>query len=377
MDGLRVAHIMESFYGGTARHLADFVAHTPDVDHHVYAPIHKPDEAFARAKAEVGAVGATLHERKMFRPPVHPGNAWAVAALRRDLARLNPDVVHAHSSIAGAVGRVAAAGLGKPVVYTPHGLAQGRATLAIESRLTSLCDRWIAVSESEAADAVARRIVAPPRLVVVANGVDPTVPPAHDVDLRAELGLPRDATLVASVGRITWQKAPEVLVRAAQVFLAQVPDAYFLLIGTGPDEDLLERELAGAGLGDKFRHLKVLPRAAAAFPQFDVFVLASRFEGAPYVALEAMRASLPMVLTDVVGNRDAIVDGESGVLVPPDDPEALGNAVAGLLRDASKRAAFGRAARARLVEHFTIDAMTKSLLALYADAIAAKTQVRR
>ena len=103
----------------------------------------------------------------------------------------------------------------------------------------------------------------------------------------------------------------------------------------------------------------------AAMAEFDVFAMPSRYEGAAYAPLEAMRAGVPVILTDVVGNRDAFDDGVSGILVPPEDPAALAAAVLRLLRDPDLRRSIGAAGRAHVESHFDLRRIAEQLGDLY------------
>jgi glycosyltransferase involved in cell wall biosynthesis len=139
---------------------------------------------------------------------------------------------------------------------------------------------------------------------------------------------------VGCVARLTWQKAPEVFVSAAAHVADRLPDAHFVLIGTGALLGQVMAAVSDAGLQDRFHLIPSLPDAAGALSELDVYALPSRFEGGPYTPLEAMRAGTPVVLTDVAGNRDLVEDGVNGLLVPPDDPRRLGEAIERLLTDA-------------------------------------------
>ena len=112
-------------------------------------------------------------------------------------------------------------------------------------------------------------------------------------------------------------------VRACTLVAAAHPDARFVLIGDGELADLVDREVAAGGFDGRFHHLRLPSGGEAAMAELDVFVMSSRYEGAAYAPMEAMRARVPVVLTDVVGNRDAVEAGVSGLLVPPDDPATL------------------------------------------------------
>jgi glycosyltransferase involved in cell wall biosynthesis len=295
---------------------------------------------------------------------VRPRNALALVELRRLIRRVDPHVLHAHSSIGGVLGRLAAVTTGRPRLYTPNGLATGRAPLLVERAMGRITDRFVAVSESEAAVARRHHIVPDDRLVVIPNGLDVQLP-APGPDLRAMLAIPAGAPIVGSIGRLVDQKAPERFLAVAGGVLAAEPDAHAVLIGDGPLAAPLAGELAALARTGRFHHLAQFPDAAGVVGQFDVFVLLSRFEGGPYAPLEAMRAAVPVVLSDVVGNRDVVVDGASGHLVAEDDAEGAVQVVRSLLADPQRAREVGDAGRLRMVTTFDVATMGSCLAGVY------------
>lgn len=368
---VRVLHVLEAIRGGTSRHVVDLVRSTPGIEHHVAVP------RAGRAAAASGAVvdrkavdvlddaGAVLHPVEMRRSPVHPGNLAALWALRRLIRSIRPDVVHGHSQVGGAIARIAVVGLRTPVVYTPHGLTPNRALLGVERLLGRLTTTLIAVSPSEATFAKTSRLVRPERVVVVANGIDLTAPDTPAPDLRVMAGIPAGAPVVGTVIRLVPQKAPHLLVAVCSEVAKTNPDVHFLLIGLGPLQHEVDLAVAKAGLSSRWHQISHLPGAAAALGQLDVFVLLSAFEGGPYTPLEAMRAGVPVVLTDVVGNRDVVEPGVSGLIAPFGDVKGLAEAVSSLLGDPTRRRAVAAQGRRRLKARFGLAAMGASMTDLY------------
>jgi glycosyltransferase involved in cell wall biosynthesis len=260
---------------------------------------------------------------------------------------------------------MAATGTGAARVYTPNGLLPARAAVAVERALGPLTDAFVAVSETEAQRARRLRLARPERVTVIPNGIEVEQSDPASLDLRAELGLDPSTPLVGTVGRLSPQKAPEVFVRACAMVNRELPEARFVLIGDGPLAPVIDREVATAGLGGRFCHLRGLLGATTVMSQFDVFALASRYEGGPYAPLEAMRAGTPVVLTNVVGNRDTVEDGRSGILVPPDDPGALAAAMLRVLSDEHLRKKLAEAGQARISTRFDVRMMAGRLTALY------------
>jgi glycosyltransferase involved in cell wall biosynthesis len=361
----RVLQVLEALEGGTSRHLVDVVQHATGTDHVVLIPPRRVGGATDEtALPLLRDAGADVRFVTMHRTPWSPANARALPTLRRLIRDVQPDVVHGHSSIGGLLARVASTGSGRPNVYTPNGITQVRAGLLAERALRRRTDAFVAVSESEGALAVELGVATPEQVVVIPNGVEVDVPPAP-LDLRAHLGMPEGAPLVGTIARLVPQKAPEDFVAACARIGRAVPDARFVLIGTGDLEQEVDAAIVARGLQDRFTRIPGLPGAAGVLGQLDVFALSSRFEGGPYAPMEAMRAGTPVVLTGVVGSRDAVEDGVSGVVVPPGDVSALADAVVGLLRDPVRRRAMGSAGRDRVLAELDVRSMGRALDELY------------
>jgi glycosyltransferase involved in cell wall biosynthesis len=367
----RVLHVIEAIEAGVARHVADVVAHATGVEHHVASPAVRvgwtTDHA---AKEATRAAGAEIHHIDMRRRPVSRHNAAAVVELRRLIRRLRPDVVHGHSSVGGALARIAATGTGAWRVYTPNGLRPSRPLLLAERALGRLTDTLIAVSAGERDTAVAAHLAPPDAIEVVLNGIDLEVPPPHSLDLRAHLGLAPDARLVVNISRLVPQKAPEQLVRVAA---ATRDDVHFVLIGAGPLAPSVADEVRATGTEARFHALGLVPDAARLLPQADAFVLTSRFEGLPYTPLEAMRAGVPVILTDVVGNRDLVEPDTSGILVPVDDPPAMAAAIDKVLGDAETRTRLAEGGRRQLARDHDVTVMGRTLADFYRRVAAARS----
>jgi glycosyltransferase involved in cell wall biosynthesis len=361
---MRVLHVMEALEGGTSRHLRDLVRFTPDVEQHVAVPearIGAPTDE--NALNALRAAGAAVHLVPMTRRPPSASNARAVPTIRRLARIVGADVVHAHSSLGGALGRIATWGSGIPRVYTPNGLATHPAALAVERGLGRLTDAFVAVSDSEAELVRRLRLVPERRLHVIPNGIDPDLP-ATGPDLRELGGVPADAPLVVSVGRLIEQKAPLLVVETLVRVLRGRPDAYALLIGDGSLHAEVDAALTRSGLGSRLRRLPVVPDVAAGLATATVVLLLSTFEGAPYVPLEAMRAGVPVIATDVVGTRD-IVDSAVGGLVPTGDAQAAAAAVLRLLGTPDTAMQLGQAGRERVTSQYSAHAMGRRHFDLY------------
>lgn len=359
--------MLEALEGGTARHVTDVVTHAAGVHHVVAIPRERVGGVTDRcARVAMEAAGADVVNLETRRSVTSPRNAVALVELRRLIRSVRPQIVHGHSSIGGALARVAATGRAVRY-YTPNGFNPAPAMRVAERALAPLTDILIAVSDSEAVALRAAGLDRAARLVMIPNGMD-LRPPPPGPDLRVMLGLAPGTPLIGTISRLVPQKAPERFVEVGARCLRRAPGAHLVLIGSGPLQAQTDRAVDELGVRDRFHQIRELPDAARVLDQFDVFVLASRFEGGAYTPLEAMRAGTPVVLSDVVGNRDVVVPGISGMLVPEDDVDGMADECIRLLSDRGFRDGVTAAARARLPQ-FDVVTMGSALSRLYLDSV--------
>jgi glycosyltransferase involved in cell wall biosynthesis len=365
-----VLHVTRSTNAGVRRHLVDLILGLHDLGVRqslIYAP-DDADRGFWDGLARMRALGVSAHEITMPRR-LSPRHDFAAAhTLRRLLRALRPRVLHLHSSKAGGIGRLASLGVaGLPVVYSPHASAAhlGRVYADIERVLGRLrTDRLVAVSTSERSELARLAFVAPGRLVAVDCGIDPA-----EVRLAAAEPSPIElpgGPLVVAVGRLSDQKNPLLLVRSAEAVAREVPNAQFAWVGDGDLRPDVEDAIARAGLQDRWTITGWLANPYPVLARASVFVLPSRYESFGYVTLEAMVLGRPVVATDVAGSRDLVASGETGLLVPEGNADALAGAITGVLRDPSKAARFGNAGTAR-ASSFSRERMSLKMLDVYRD----------
>lgn len=383
---MRVLQVMECTIGGTRRHLADLVhglrARGVEVE---VACAARRDPRMREDMARFAAAGAIVHEIPMVRAITPWKDAWHGLRLARLVAGRRLDIVHTHSSKAGALGR-GAAWLTSSArrVHTPHtyafsfegGAGQGGQSagppglvLATERLLGRITHRLVHVSESERLEGQALRVVAPQRARVVPNGIDAAryAHPAGGAALRAELGIPAGAPVIGTIGLLNDAKGHDLLVAAA----ARLPaDVHVLIIGHGEREGALRDQAARLGLGERLHLPGWRDDLSAAHAAMSVFALPSRWEGLPYALLEALAAGLPCVATDVNGSRD-ILRGEPacGLLVPREDPAALAAALSRLLTDAAFARQLAARGPERVAGEYSVDRMLDRTLALYREVL--------
>lgn len=306
--------------------------------------------------------------------------ATDLSALRRlgsIVRRQRFDLVHAHSAKAGVVGRLAALLSGTPVVYSPHcfpfvgpwAAPRRLFALSVERALGPVSDGILCVADEERALALKEHIAPARRLHVVHNGSPPC--PA-DLEPDAALAAFRgEGPLAACLTVLRPQKSVDVFLEAAPRVLAELPAARLAVVGDGPLRAELEARAAALALDpERFRFFDFRPPAARQLGSLDLFVLPSAWEAFPISVLEAMACGVPQVATDVGGTSEALLDGETGLLCPPGDPEALAARIIEVLRDPERGAAMGSAGRARHDRLFTIDRMVEGTAGVYELALA-------
>ena len=236
-----------------------------------------------------------------------------------------------------------------------------------------LADCLVVVAERVRDDAIAEG-VRPDRIVKIANGVLlPNIESGETSRLRDELNIQPKQQILLSVGRLRYQKAHSVLLRAFPAVLAQFPHSRMLIAGDGILRVQLENEAGALRITEKVRFLGVRHDIPVLLSLADLFVFPSRFEGMPNAVLEAMSHGLPVIATAVQGVDEIILDGENGLLVPLEDPQALSNAILRLLRDPAERRRLGLAARQTIEKGYTVDIMCRQYEALLAaDGTSAK-----
>lgn len=355
---MRILHVLEAIEGGTARHLIDVVS-SVDAEHHVAVPDRRVGARTFPGVHAALAANAVVHRVDMRRSATSPRNLNAVRTVRSLVRSVRPDLLHGHSSVGGAVARLALGGgaTAVPVVWTPNGVAPSRGALLIERALAHRTSLAIAVSDSEASVLLARRLARRDRLAVVPNGISRSLP-AAPFDVRAKLGLAPHATIALCIARLVPQKDPATFAAAIAALGADVEG---VLVGDGPLDIAAHPRL---------HQLSVEAGAAGLIGQADVVVLTSRFEGGPYVPIEAFRAGVPIVATDCVGTRDAVIDGVTGLLAPIGSVSAVASAVRRVLADAALRDRLVHGGRQAFDDRYSIDAMAAGLSGAYHRALA-------
>lgn len=296
---------------------------------------------------------------------VDPTAYWR---LQRLIQQLRPELVQTWLFAANSYGRAAALWAG-----VPHIVASERCVDRWKVWHELAIDRWLAqrsariiVNSSGVQQFYVEQGIAAEKFVVIPNAVAPTtVAPMPRAALLAELNLPPESRLIGAVGRLWPQKRVKDLIWAADLLKVIRNDVHLVVIGDGPERERLLRYRQRVHIEDHVHfvgHRDDVPRW---LPNFDLLWLASGYEGLPNVVLEAMAAGIPVVATDIPGNRDLVIPGKTGYLVPVGDRAGLAQHANLLLNDATLRAALGGAGKARALSEFTVEKMVSRFAELY------------
>jgi sugar transferase (PEP-CTERM/EpsH1 system associated) len=358
-----IVHVLSSFgVGGQERVALDLAIGQKARGHSVsvisLAP--PPDGAMADEFREHGIAVTRVPKQSDGIDPL------LVPRLARVLREHAADVVHTHNPLPLIYGAPAARLAGAAAIHTKHGVNPGsRSHMLLRRAAAQLTHAFVAVSDTTEQQARQQNDAPAGRLHMIANGIrlDRYRPdPAARAATRAELGIPEDAWVVGTVGRLDEYKNQSLLVRAMAPLLSE--RVRLVIVGDGPTRAAVEAEVA------KLRDPKLVvmtgrrmdvPRIV---PAFDVFALSSKTEGLPLVVPEAMAAGLPIVATAVGGLPSVVDEGKTGMLVPVQE-EPLRAALAKLAADRTLAKQLGAQARESALARYSHDRMVDAYLSLY------------
>ena len=292
--------------------------------------------------------------------------AWKLSRLVRDLA---PDVIHAHDAHAVGIAALARS-LPGPQAGPPL-IASRRVDFHVRGNAFSgwkyrRVDRFICASGA-IRDMLVGDGVPPERVTTVHEGIDvDRIARAPALDLHREFDLPPGCPIAGNVAALAPHKGQRHLVDAAALLVRRVPDARVLIVGAGALEEALSRQIRRLRLDGRVILTGFRSDVPSLLKGLDLFVMSSVTEGLGTSVLDAMAAGLAVVGTRAGGIPESIVDGGTGLLVPPGDAPALAQAIAELLRDADRRRALGAAGRRRARTAFGAERMVEATAAIYA-----------
>ncbi|MCS7034659.1 MAG: glycosyltransferase family 4 protein [Phycisphaerae bacterium] len=339
-------------------------------------PIGPEGSLLERAKA----CGYRVEVIDELRRAIHPVRDWRVyRRLIRRLRELNPDVVHTHSSKAGIIGRWAAHRAGcRFIVHTIHGLAFTASTNPyvnkiyehLERKTAPITHRIVCVADAMRDQSLAAGIGHPGQYVTVYSGMDtqPFLHPAAPRELiRAQLSLAKEDIAVGTIARLFDLKGHDDLLALAPRLCHRFPNLKFLWVGDGSLRPKFEAKIAELRLQERFILTGLVPptRIPELANAMDILVHPSRREGLARALPQGQLAGCPVVCYDIDGNREGLIDGQTGFCVPPFNLERLSAALEELLSDPAKRQAMGARGRKFALARFDAKVMIDALERVY------------
>ena len=287
-----------------------------------------------------------------------------LSELRGVLKQFKPDILSTHSTAAGLVGRVVARSLGLPAIFTAHGwgftdgrpMVQRAAFWLVERATAPLSAKIITVCDSDLQAALKSRLTRPDRLVSIPNAMPEVAASLRAAPAQAPPG-------IIMVARMSHWKDQPTLLRA----LSGLKDLDWALelVGDGPSKGSVEQLAGELGLADRIHFAGYRDDVPSRLAAAQVFVLATKWEGFPRAILEAMRAGLPVIASEVGGVRESVRDGENGYVVACGDVEALRTRLRALLSDPDLRGRMGAASRSLYEDRFGLERLLTQTIAIY------------
>jgi glycosyltransferase involved in cell wall biosynthesis len=298
-----------------------------------------------------------------------------VSASIRDLVgRMNPDIIHAHGYKADIYGYLALRRSGIPLVSTCHTWYDNDPLVT----LYGVADRMVLRNYAAVvavSDEVRQRLinagVRKEKIHLVPNGIDLRPFDNATPSLREASN---DTPIVGLIGRLSVEKGVDIFLHSAAHVLVELPSTKFVVVGEGPDRDKLESLIDELKIRANVSMLGRRDDMSLVYASLDIMVSASRQEGLPMAILEGMASGLPLIATPVGDVPTVVLDGRTGVMVPPENAALLASAIVTLLRNPAQRERLGAAARKLIEDEFSADRMTADYLRVYEKAASQGTK---
>jgi glycosyltransferase involved in cell wall biosynthesis len=293
-----------------------------------------------------------------------------VASIRELTSQTNADIVHAHGYKADIYAYLALRGSGTPLVSTCHTWYDNNMLVTlygIADRLVLRHYRAVVAVSDEVKERLLKAGVHKDKIHLVRNGIDLRLfndaPPSLRNGTFSDL-----AQIVGLIGRLSVEKGVDIFLHAAARVLLELPLTKFVVVGEGPDRDKLESLIDELKIRSSVSMLGQRDDMPSIYASLDIMVSASRQEGLPMAILEGMASRLPLIATAVGAVPTVVVDGSTGVLLPPENSELLASAIVDLLRSPAEQERLGDAARKLIEDEFSADRMTADYLHVYEEA---------
>jgi len=374
-EKIRLAHVSASLhYGGKENGVVNLVNRLDPAIFENYIFTYVRDGALARRVDPVRCRVVELGDKL-------GGDYRLYFKLAREFRRHRIHIAHTHSWATVMEGIIGARLARVPIIiHGEHGTMKTATKLHVHLQrwLWRAADQMLSVSNVLRENLHRQFNFPKEKIRVVANGVDLSrfALTRHDLDYKARLGLPANALVFGAVGRVVPVKAYPILLQAAKLIFNEIPRAHLVIVGDGPQLDELVQLAEEYQIANRVHFLGARKDVPEILRGLEVFVLSSESEGMSNTILEAMASGRPVIATAVGGNPELVVDGETGLLVPPNDSPAMAAAIMKLLRDPELRRQMGWLGRQRVEEKFSLEVMVRNYANVYLEAFRRRFKLK-
>ena len=367
--------ITRSNLGGAQVHLFDLISHLPK---HIRAYIAIGEQGWLYDECEKQGI-TVYHVESLVRQISPIKDVQAVLQLKKIITEVQPNIVHCHSSKAGLLGRIAAKICGIPTIFTAHGWAftEGVAPPKrfVYKLLENMAAQWtariICVSEYDRKLGLTAMQDSADKLVTIHNGTTDV----NEQDTQHH-SIASDSLRLIMVARFISPKDHALLLRALAVLQTAGIRFTTTLVGDGPNLQACQQLAHELGISENVQFVGARSDVHRLLARQDIFVLTSNWEGFPISILEAMGHRLPIVASDVGGVHEAVIDGETGFLIPRGNVDCLVEALQELHNNAELRNRMGINGRQRFEDYFTVQSMVKKIVEVYEEVIGSSHEER-
>ncbi|MDZ4476644.1 glycosyltransferase family 4 protein [Bacillus cereus] len=369
MNKIKVLIISEALGGGVRRHLVDLLdgIDTSKFDvFMVYGP-HRADNIFISSMEKLKKKGIKFFEVDSLINKISLKSDFrCTKELVKIIREINPDIVHCHSSKAGALGRIAAkiCKVNK-VFYTPHAYVFQNPKLStikkniyyrIEKSLGKISTKNLHVSFGEERLALNAKVVPKEKSITIYNGID---------HIRYESKSRSKDIIIGTVGRMDHQKNPWEFIEIAKSIVTNMDNVKFVYVGAGEYFDEISSYIKGEGLEDKIILKGFSSNPIEEMEKFDIFISTSLYEGLPYSLIEAMSCSLPVIATNIEGHDEIVLNEINGYLYELNNTKLANQTIESLIKDKSKLEEMSRESYKLYKEKFNLNTMVQSIMYTY------------
>ena len=342
------------------------------------------DMSLARAKGIKFFALPSLVRRLSFK-----NDLLAFISIYRLIKQIKPHIVHTHTSKAGALGRLAAYLAGAPIIiHTPHGhvfhsyygATMTNIFVFAEKMLSLMTDKIVALTNRERDEHLEEGIASIEKYVIIHSGVMLDRLMNMSVDIKAgkkKYGIPQDCNVVGVIGRLVPIKGHKYLVSAAKNIIKESHNTVFVFVGDGYLDSSLKRQAESIGVRKNIIFTGWRKDAVEILDLFDILVLPSLNEGMGKVLVEGMALGKPIVASSVGGIINLVKNGENGILVPPGDSDALGDAILQLIKNKKLAETLGKNGKAKVYPEFDASVMVKQIEDLYESLLVSNCSPQR